>query len=41
MTNFNKQNIIMKTEFESIPLVKNESKKRFEIEIDGHFAFSN
>ena len=41
MTNFNKQNIIMKTEFESIPLVKNESKKRFEIEIDGHFAFIN
>lgn len=31
----------MKTEFESVPLVKNESKKRFEIEIDGHFAFIN
>lgn len=31
----------MKTEFEVIPLVKNESRKRFEIEIDGHFAFIN
>jgi Predicted acetyltransferase len=31
----------MKTEFEAIPLVKNENKKRFEIEIDGHFAFIN
>ena len=28
----------MKTEFESIPLVKNEGKKRFEIEINTHFA---
>ncbi len=31
----------MKPEFESIPLVKNEKKKRFEIEINGHFAFIN
>ena len=29
----------MKTEYIDIPLVKNEAKKRFEIEIDGHFAF--
>lgn len=29
----------MKTEYLNIPLVKNEEKKRFEIEIDGHFAF--
>lgn len=29
----------MKTEYIDIPLVKNEDKKRFEIEIDGHFAF--
>lgn len=29
----------MKTEYIDIPLVKNEKKKRFEIEIDGHFAF--
>lgn len=29
----------MKPEFENIPLVKNESKKRFELEINGHFAF--
>ncbi|TXE10348.1 N-acetyltransferase [Gelidibacter salicanalis] len=29
----------MKTEYFDIPLVKNEDKKRFEIEIDGHFAF--
>lgn len=29
----------MKTEYIDIPLVKNEEKKRFEIEIDGHFAF--
>lgn len=29
----------MKTEYINIPLVKNENKKRFEIEIDGHFAF--
>ncbi|ASW74556.1 acetyltransferase [Chryseobacterium piperi] len=29
----------MKPEFENIPLVKNESKKRFEIEVDKHFAF--
>jgi len=31
----------MKTEFEPIPLLKNEIKKRFEIEINGHFAFIN
>lgn len=31
----------MKPEFENIPLAKNEDKKRFEIEIDGHFAFIN
>ena len=29
----------MKPEFENIPLVKNEDKKRFEIEVNGHFAF--
>ncbi|MBK1895241.1 GNAT family N-acetyltransferase [Chryseobacterium paridis] len=29
----------MKPEFENTPLVKNESKKRFEIEVNGHFAF--
>ncbi|MFC7346279.1 hypothetical protein ACFQO9_06025 [Chryseobacterium zhengzhouense] len=28
----------MKPQFENIPLVKNEDKKRFEIESDGHFA---
>lgn len=26
-------------EYTNIPLVKNEEKKRFEIEIEGHFAF--
>ena len=31
----------MKTEFEAIALVKNETKKRFEIQVDGHFAFIN
>lgn len=31
----------MKTEFEAVPLTKNESKKRFEIEVDGYFAFIN
>lgn len=31
----------MKPQFENIPLVKNEDKKRFEIESDGHFAFIN
>ncbi|MBN9337465.1 MAG: N-acetyltransferase [Chryseobacterium sp.] len=31
----------MKPEFENIPLVKNETKKRFEIEVNGHFAFIN
>ncbi len=29
----------MKPEFENIPLVKNEDKKRFEIESDNHLAF--
>ncbi len=29
----------MKTEYKDIPLVKNEDKKRFEIEIDGRYAF--
>lgn len=31
----------MKPEFVEIPLIKNEIKKRFEIEIDRHFAFIN
>ena len=31
----------MNPEFIAIPLVKNEAKKRFEIEINGHFAFIN
>lgn len=29
----------MKSEYIDIPLVKNEDKKRFEIEVDGHYAF--
>jgi len=29
----------MKSELENIPLVKNEEKKRFEIELNSHFAF--
>jgi len=29
----------MKTEYLNIPLVKNVAKKRFEIKIDGHYAF--
>lgn len=29
----------MKTEYTKIPLIKNQEKKRFEIEIDGHYAF--
>ena len=29
----------MKERFINIPLVKNDAKKRFEIEVDGHFAF--
>ncbi len=29
----------MKAEFIEVPLVKNEGKKRFEIERNGHFAF--
>lgn len=31
----------MKAEFENIPLKKNETLKRFEIEVNGHFAFIN
>lgn len=31
----------MRPEFETIPLHKNEEKKRYEIEINGHFAFIN
>ncbi|MDR6968098.1 putative GNAT family acetyltransferase [Flavobacterium arsenatis] len=31
----------MKPIFESIPLVKNENKKRFEIDINGKYAFIN
>lgn len=29
----------MKSIFENIPLVKNEAEKRFEIEVDGKYAF--
>lgn len=29
----------MKPEFDNIPLVRNEEKMRFEIEVNGHFAF--
>lgn len=29
----------MKPEFENIPLIKNEEKNRFEIEVNGYFAF--
>jgi predicted GNAT family acetyltransferase len=29
----------MKPAYEEIPLIKNEDKKRFEIDIEGHFAF--
>ncbi len=31
----------MKSEFENIPLYKNENNHRFEIEIEGHFSFVN
>lgn len=31
----------MKPEFENIPMRKNEDRQRFEIEINGHFAFIN
>ncbi len=31
----------MKPEFETIPLSKNEAEKRFEIEVDKHYAFIN
>ena len=29
----------MRSEYTDLPLVKNEDKKRFEIEVDGHYAF--
>lgn len=29
----------MKEEFLNIPLIKNEEKNRFEIQVEGHFAF--
>lgn len=29
----------MKPEFENIPLIKNEKKERFEIEVNGSYAF--
>ncbi|MTB53997.1 GNAT family N-acetyltransferase [Lewinella sp. W8] len=29
----------MKEEFENLPLVKNDEKKRFELEVNGHLAF--
>lgn len=31
----------MKPEYNDIPLVKNDERKRFEINIDGHYAFIN
>lgn len=31
----------MKEEFKNILLTKNDAKKRFEMEIDGHYAFIN
>ena len=31
----------MKPEFEELTLVKDEAKKRFYIEVDGHLAFIN
>lgn len=31
----------MKSEYIDIPLVKNDEKKRFEIDIDGYYAFIN
>lgn len=31
----------MKTDYTSTPLVKNEEKRRFEIEVGGRFAFTN
>lgn len=31
----------MNEQFKNVPLVKNETKKRFEIEVNGHFAFIN
>jgi predicted GNAT family acetyltransferase len=30
----------MKDEFLSLPLIKNEEKKRFELEVEGHIAFT-
>lgn len=31
----------MKTIFEDIPLIKNEEKRRFELEINGKYTFTN
>lgn len=31
----------MKTEFQNIPLKNDDQKKRFEIEVNGHYAFIN
>jgi|SRR5690606_28502131 len=31
----------MKAIYEDIPLIKNEEKRRFEIQIQGHYAFTN
>ena len=31
----------MKPNFEDISLIKNENKRRFEIEVDGKYAFTN
>lgn len=31
----------MNAEFESIPLIKNDTAKRFEMEVEGHTAFIN
>lgn len=31
----------MKPEFEALPLVKNEQKKRFEMEVNAHYVFIN
>ena len=31
----------MKPQFETIPLVKNENKRRFEIQLNGYYSFTN
>ncbi len=31
----------MKDQFKTLPLTKNENKKRFEINVNGHYAFIN